>query len=61
MLWKANNKIRMRWSLLASASTWLLLAGYIVFPATFTKWQKDNSLADKVNNDLERQALDKFR
>ncbi|KAF1995467.1 hypothetical protein P154DRAFT_474211 [Amniculicola lignicola CBS 123094] len=32
---------------LASFFTWILLAGYIVFPATFNKFQKDKSTEEK--------------
>jgi hypothetical protein len=31
-------------NILAAASTWILLAGYIVFPATFKKLQKRRDL-----------------
>ncbi|CAI6337318.1 unnamed protein product [Periconia digitata] len=42
---------------LASGFTWILLAGYIVFPATFNKLQNDERLDEKANNRLKAEAL----
>jgi hypothetical protein len=47
-------------NILASLSVWILLAGYIVFPATFNKLQKGN-YDDKANSNLERHALNSVR
>jgi hypothetical protein len=47
-------------NILASLSVWILLAGYIVFPATFNKLQKDK-YDDKAKSELEQQALDTVR
>jgi hypothetical protein len=47
-------------NILASASVWILLAGYIVFPATFNKLKRDN-LDDKADTDLKQHALDTVR
>ncbi|KAF2678214.1 hypothetical protein K458DRAFT_464136 [Lentithecium fluviatile CBS 122367] len=47
-----------RWhNILASASTWILLAGYIVFPATFNKLQTDKDLDEKANSALKAHVL----
>mgnify|MGYP004552350037 CR=1 FL=1 len=43
-------------NILASLSVWILLAGYIVFPATFTKLQ-DRRMEDKADTDLKATAL----
>lgn len=43
-------------NILASASVWILLAGYIVFPATFNSLQK-SSFGDESDSRLEAQAL----
>lgn len=45
-------------NILASVFTWILLAGYIVFPATFNNIQKDKDLDEKANSELQKQALD---
>jgi hypothetical protein len=47
-------------NILASLSVWILLAGYIVFPATFNKLQK-GKFDDKADSDLEQHALDTVR
>ncbi|KAF2187371.1 hypothetical protein K469DRAFT_570418 [Zopfia rhizophila CBS 207.26] len=44
-------------NILASFFTWILLAGYIVFPATFNSIKKNNDLDEKANSNLETQAL----
>ncbi|KAF1847576.1 uncharacterized protein K460DRAFT_332728 [Cucurbitaria berberidis CBS 394.84] len=44
-------------NILASLFVWVLLAGYIVFPATFNKLQKDKSIEDKAQTNLEQHAL----
>jgi hypothetical protein len=41
---------------LASLSVWILLAGYIVFPATFNKLQNEE-LDEKANTNLKQHAL----
>ncbi|KAK3214373.1 hypothetical protein GRF29_28g2857456 [Pseudopithomyces chartarum] len=43
-------------NILASFFTWILLAGYIVFPATFNKLN-DKDLDEKANNALKAHAL----
>ncbi|KAF2732086.1 hypothetical protein EJ04DRAFT_343867 [Polyplosphaeria fusca] len=45
----------------ASFFTWILLAGYIVFPATFNKLQEDEDLDQAANNALQQHALDTVR
>lgn len=47
-------------NLLASLFVWILLAGYIVFPATFNKLQRDD-LDEKADTDLKQHALDTVR
>jgi hypothetical protein len=47
-------------NILASLSVWILLAGYIVFPATFNTLQKDK-YDDKADTELEQHALDTVR
>jgi hypothetical protein len=47
-------------NILASLSVWILLAGYIVFPATFSKLQK-GELDDKANTSIEKHALNTVR
>ncbi|KAF1970737.1 hypothetical protein BU23DRAFT_556459 [Bimuria novae-zelandiae CBS 107.79] len=47
-------------NILASFSTWILLAGYIVFPATFNKLN-DKELDNKADTRLESQALKTVR
>lgn len=44
-------------NVLASLFTWILLAGYIVFPATFNRLQEDSGLDEKANTELKEQAL----
>ncbi|KAF2107131.1 hypothetical protein BDV96DRAFT_506716 [Lophiotrema nucula] len=48
-------------NILASFFTWVLLAGYIVFPATFNKFQKDEDLDRQANNELKAHALEAAR
>ncbi|MCJ1431187.1 hypothetical protein MMC27_000538 [Xylographa pallens] len=45
----------------ASFFTWLLLAGYVVFPATFTTVNKDNKITQAAQTELERQILTEVR
>ncbi|KAH7076259.1 hypothetical protein FB567DRAFT_156858 [Paraphoma chrysanthemicola] len=45
---------------LASLSVWILLAGYIVFPATFTKLQNED-LDAKADTNLKQKALKTVR
>jgi hypothetical protein len=45
---------------LASLCVWILLAGYIVFPATFTKLQNEE-IEDKTNNRIKAAALQTVR
>lgn len=47
-------------NILASASVWILLAGYIVFPATFNNLKKDD-LDAKADTNLKQHALDTVR
>jgi hypothetical protein len=47
-------------NILASLSVWILLAGYIVFPATFSKLQKGD-LDAKANTSIEKHALNTVR
>ncbi|KAH5469558.1 hypothetical protein HBI22_195600 [Parastagonospora nodorum] len=47
-------------NILASLSVWILLAGYIVFPATFNKLQKGN-YDEKADTDLKKHALETVR
>jgi hypothetical protein len=47
-------------NILASLSVWILLAGYIVFPATFNKLAKGD-LDDKAETNIEKQALNTVR
>jgi hypothetical protein len=61
MLFEANNNIPWWYGLLASRFTWIILAGWIVFPATFNKLQKDNDLDDKAESELERKILGSVR
>ena len=51
------DKIPMLHNIFASLFTWILLAGYIVFPATFNKLQNDERLDEKANNRLKSEAL----
>lgn len=34
------------WNILAAASTWVLLAGFIVLPGTYNNFQKSDTLAE---------------
>jgi hypothetical protein len=45
----------------ASFFTWILLAGYIVFPATFNNIQTDKDLDEAANSKLKQHALDTVR
>lgn len=47
-------------NILASASVWILLAGYLVFPATFNKLQKE-TFDEKADTDLKQTALNTVR
>jgi hypothetical protein len=47
-------------NILASLSVWILLAGYIVFPATFNKLKNDD-LDNKANTSIEKHALNTVR
>jgi len=47
-------------NILASLSVWILLAGYIVFPATFNKLQKE-TYDEKADTDLKKHALNTVR
>jgi hypothetical protein len=47
-------------NILASLSVWILLAGYIVFPATFNKLAKGD-LDDKAETSIEKHALNTVR
>ncbi|KAF2648247.1 hypothetical protein K491DRAFT_722744 [Lophiostoma macrostomum CBS 122681] len=61
MLFDANNSIPMWYSILASGFTWIVLAGWIVFPATFNKWQDDKGSDHEAQNELERKVLGTVR
>ena len=46
----------------ASFFTWILLAGYIVFPATFTSLNKNDKLAQAAKgNEIENEILNGVR
>ncbi|KAF2821570.1 hypothetical protein CC86DRAFT_302819 [Ophiobolus disseminans] len=47
-------------NVLASLSVWILLAGYIVFPATFNKLQA-NKMDEKADTNLKQHALKRVR
>jgi hypothetical protein len=47
-------------NILASLSVWILLAGYIVFPATFSKLQTDE-VDDKADSQIKKYALNTVR
>ncbi|KAH8702896.1 hypothetical protein GQ44DRAFT_558279, partial [Phaeosphaeriaceae sp. PMI808] len=47
-------------NIVAALSVWILLAGYIVFPATFTKIQGP-AYDDKAHTQLEKAALNTVR
>ncbi|KAF2015406.1 hypothetical protein BU24DRAFT_421705 [Aaosphaeria arxii CBS 175.79] len=48
-------------NILASASVWILLAGYIVLPATFNKFQRDTDIDAKANSAFSKAALSTVR
>lgn len=56
MLLELDNVSKLH-NILASAFTWILLAGYIVFPATFNKLHTDQDLDEKANSALKEHAL----
>jgi hypothetical protein len=46
------------YNFMASLAAWMLLAGYLVIPGTFTSLQKSDSLTNKVaQNDAEKAIL----
>ncbi|MCJ1285619.1 hypothetical protein MMC26_004960 [Xylographa opegraphella] len=51
------DKIPRLHNICASFFTWLLLAGYVVFPATFTTVNKDNKITQAAQTEFERQIL----
>ena len=55
------DKIPRLHNICASFFTWLLLAGYVVFPATFTTVNKDNKITQAAQTELERQILNGVR
>ena len=48
-------------NILASFFTWILLAGYLVFPATFNSLQKDHGLGQEFNSGLKGEILSRVR
>ena len=49
-------------NVLANSFTWLLLAGYIVFPVTFTSLKRSNAIKNTANGDeTEHNILDKVQ
>lgn len=60
MLLELDNVPRLH-NILASFFTWILLAGYIVFPATFNKLQTDEDLDKEANSALKAHALETVR
>jgi hypothetical protein len=44
-------------NVLASLFTWLLLAGYIVFPGTFTSLRRSNAIKNAANRDKTEQFI----
>lgn len=57
----ALDDVPMWHNILASFFTYILLAGYIVFPATFKKFQSDQDLDDEANSELKKHALNSAR
>ncbi|MCJ1391376.1 hypothetical protein MMC18_004240 [Xylographa bjoerkii] len=55
------DKIPRLHNIYASFFTWLLLAGYVVFPATFTTVNHDNKITQAAQTELERQILTEVR
>ncbi|MCJ1384488.1 hypothetical protein MMC17_007605 [Xylographa soralifera] len=55
------DKIPRLHNIYASFFTWLLLAGYVVFPATFTTVNKSNKITQAAQTELERQILSEVR
>jgi hypothetical protein len=48
------------WNLLASFFTWILLAGFLLFPGTFTSWRDEQAQATGtagVTDDVKRAVL----
>jgi hypothetical protein len=41
----------------ASLANWMLLAGYLVIPGTFTSLQKSDSIVDKLSQDHAEKAI----
>lgn len=56
MLLEADEVSR-RHNILAALSTWIILAGYIVFPGTFSKLQKNRRLEDAKDDDHDDDKL----
>ena len=48
-------------NILASFFIWLLLAGYVVFPATFTTVNTNNRFTEAAKSELESKVLDEVR
>jgi hypothetical protein len=46
------NQIKKRFNLLAAVSTWIILAGFITLPNTFTSLQNSNSLRGNKGGEL---------
>ena len=45
------------YNLFASAAHWVLLAGYLVIPGTFTSLQKSDALREGLDKDKASQAI----
>jgi len=52
-----SNDIPARYNIAAAASLWILLAGYIVFPGSFTSLQNSKSLSDSEAGKLVQHAV----
>jgi hypothetical protein len=52
-----SNEVPWKFNLLASAANWILLAGYLVVPGTFTSLQKSDTLSDDLANNVAGDAL----
>jgi hypothetical protein len=52
-----SNEIPWKFNALASAANWILLAGYLVVPGTFTSLQKSDTLSDDLAKNVAGNVL----
>src|SRR5436853_7935810 len=54
------NEVRLTYNLLAAGFTWIILAGFIFFPGTFTSLKNSDSLGESEGGKIVQLAVQKI-